>query len=568
MAIRYYCFGPFRLGIQERILFKGKEEVSIGLMGIDVLELLIKNRGHIVTRSKFLEEVWKSHPDADQEGSLNFQIFEIRQALEDDVKKPKYIKTERSRGYKFIAEVFEEKSTTTIAVLPFNSLVSGEDDQHLGYGIANSLIMKLSSLSQLVVRRGDEISKYTGFDRNPIRVGHELNVDLVLDGKLQRDAGRIRVIVQLLRIQDNKSLWGDYFDEDFTVLFTVMDSISQRVAEQLIPKLSPEEERPLVEHPTRNSGALDAYWGGLYHYEKRTPEGLLKGIDFFKQATDLDPNFALAYVKLAEANNLLGYYSVRTPKEAMPEAKKAIEKALELDDSLAEAHTALAVIKHSFDWDWTGAEEEFKRAIKLTPKYATAYHKYGWLLIRNGKIEEAIAMIAQAQEIVPNSFIIATRVGTFFYFNKQYNEAIKRCQKVLEKEPGYLQALLYLGMSYEQIGLDEKAITTLNRAVKISGNDIEMLAALGHAYATGGRIGEALKVLDKLEKLAQRGSFISPYYIANIYAGLREPDKAFDWLEVSYQAREEWITYLNVNPAMSTLRPDARFADLIKRIGL
>ncbi len=250
--------------------------------------------------------------------------------------------------------------------------------------------------------------------------------------------------------------------------------------------------------------------------------------------------------------------------KAVSNYKAAAKRAIEIDDSLAEAHTSLAVIKHCFDWDWEGSEQEFKRAIELDPKYATAFHKYGWCLVINGRTEEAVAVTRRAHEIDPLSLIISTRIGTFLYYARKYGQAIEQCKKVLDMEPNFSQALLFLGLAYEQKGDFEKAVLTLRRAVKLSKKAHEMMAALGCSYASAGRQPEAIRILSQLQNQAEeKDGFISPYYIASLYTALGKYDEAFSWLERAVEEKEEQVTYLKVNPAMDPLRKDARFQNLL-----
>jgi tetratricopeptide (TPR) repeat protein len=293
---------------------------------------------------------------------------------------------------------------------------------------------------------------------------------------------------------------------------------------------------------------------------------LKKGVEFFRQAFELDPSYALAYSGLADSYNLLSYYSVLRPKEAMPRAKAAALRALELDPALAEAHTSLASIKSMYDWDWAGAESGFKRAIELNPAYPTAHHWYAWYLVAMGRFAEALAEIESAQELDPLSLVIGTRVGTFLYYAREYERAIEQLQRTLELDSHYAQAHFWLGLAYEQVGRYEAAAAELQKAIDTSGDDVEMIAALGHTYAVAGQRDAALTVLADLERRAQQ-RYVMPYYRVPIYVGLGDHDSAFEWLEKAFLERPEWLVYTNVYPVLDPLRADPRFASLLQRLG-
>ena len=453
----------------------------------------------------------------------------------------------------------------SIAVLPFKPVAADARDESLEMGIADTLITKLSNIRNLTVRPVTAVRKYSGLEQDAVLAGREQRVDAVLDGSIQKVGEKVRVTVRLISMVDGTTLWTSQFDEKFTDIFAVQDSISQRVAETLAIRLSREERRLLTKHYTENTEAYQLYLKGRYYWSKRTTEGIKKGIEYFQQAIEKDPGHALAYADLAQAYKASSYYGIFPPSEAHPRSKEAVRKALGIDKTLAEAHMVLASILESSDWNWQAAEEEFKLAIELKPNDATAHHWYGLFLERRGRLEEATVEMAQALELDPVSLIINKNVGDPFYYMRQYDEAIEQYRKTLELDPSFFLARLWLGKSYEQKGMYKEAITEFQNA-RSSDDNPAILGALGHVYAVAGNRGEAEKIIKELKGLSER--YVAPYHIAIIYAGLQKKDEAFEWLEEAYQGRDEWLLYLKIDPRLDSLRSDARFSNLLGLAGL
>lgn len=453
----------------------------------------------------------------------------------------------------------------SVAVLPFKPLGLGGNDEYLGLGMADALITRLSNIKQVVVRPTSSVLKYNASGQDPQAAGRELQVESVLDGKIQRVGDRIRITVQLVRARDGLPLWADKFDEQFTNVFSVQDSISERVAAALVLKLTGEEKKLLTRHYTEDSEAYQFYLKGRYHWNKRTDEGLQKGIDYFKQAVEQDPQYALAYAGMADCYVLLASVHYLAPMEAVTRGKAAAVKALQIDDTLAEAHTTLANIRTTYDWDHVGAEREYKRAIELNAAYATAHQRYSLYLMAMGRTEEGLAEIKRALELDPVSLSINTSLGWRFYFARQYEQAIDQYRKTLEMDPNFLPAHFHLGQAYEQKGMYEEAIVEFHKAISFSRG--QTVAALGHAYAMSGKRREARKVLEQLEKLSKR-RYVSPYGMVLIHTGLGEKDQAFAWLQRACEDRSVELCRLKVEPSLDSLRSDSRFRDLLGRIGL
>ncbi|HKA22463.1 MAG TPA: tetratricopeptide repeat protein [Blastocatellia bacterium] len=468
------------------------------------------------------------------------------------------VKTEQGAG----------RAIKSIAVLPFKSLGADNADEYLGVGIAETLTTRLGSLKLLTVRPSSAVLKYVNSEKETGVAGRELNVDSVLEGSIRRLGERLRITVRLVRVSDVSLLWADHFDENFTDIFKVEDSISTKVASSLAIKLSGDEERSLIKRYTDNPEAYQLYLKGRFFWNKRTGEGFKIGISQFKQAVEKDPEYALAYSGLADSYTGLTFYNFASPNETMPKAKEAATNALAMDNTLAEAHASLAHVKANYDWEWSEAEQEFRRSIELKPDYATAHQWYAiHYLTPRGQLEEALKEMKRAIELEPTSLVMNSFLGATLYFSGRYDEAIEQCRKTIEMDSNFAVAHWHLGLVYQQKGMYEEAISELQKAITLSGNSPLMIAALGHAYAKAGKRNEANRVLDELQKLSVV-SYVSSLELAAIYAAFGETEQAFKWLEESYQERCFHLVNLNVRPEFAPLRRDPRFNNLVRRIGL
>ena len=331
--------------------------------------------------------------------------------------------------------------------------------------------------------------------------------------------------------------------------------------------MSGEEKKRLTKRHTHDTEAYRHYLKGRFYWNKRTEDNFRKGIEHFKQAIEVDPAYALAYGGLADSYILLGFYGASAPDDVMPQAKAAAVKALELDDSLAEAHNSLAYVHCVYEWNWSAAEREFKKSLKLNPNYATAHHWYAFKMAAEGRHTEAIAEMKLASQLDPLALIIITEVGWAHYFARQYDQAIKHYRKALEMEPRFSVAHMFLGTAYGQQGRYREAIPELEKAIEFSGGSTFMKAKLGHVYAAAGDREAAQRIVAELKQLSG-GHHVPAWNMALIYAGLRETDEVFFWLEEAYQQRGLFLAWINVEPMFDSVRSDPRFADLVRRIGL
>jgi TolB-like protein/DNA-binding winged helix-turn-helix (wHTH) protein/Flp pilus assembly protein TadD len=456
----------------------------------------------------------------------------------------------------------------SLVVLPFANGSADPQAEYLSDGITESLINNLSQLSNLRVIARTTAFRYKDQAAEPSKIGRDLNVNAALTGKVLLRGDTLIVQADLVNVADGAQLWGQQYARKLSDIFALQAEIATDIAEELQSKLTGEEKRLLAKHYTNDTEAYRLYQTGRFYWYKRTEDGFKKAIDYFRQATQRDPHYALAHAGLADAYIGLTFYNYLPPKEAMPQAKASAMEALKIDDTLAEAHTSLAHVKVNYDWDWAGAESEFKRAIALNPRYATAHQWYAiHYLTPKGRLEEALAEMNQARDIDPVSLVMNTFMGVTLYFAGRREQAVEQCVKTVELDPNFGVAHWHLGLALAQEARFEEAIAELNKAVALSGDSPLMKAALGYAFAASGRRGEAVKILAELQKRAEQ-SYVSASEIASIYAGLGERDQAIAWLEKAAEERAFHLVYLNVRPEFAPLRSDPRFENLSGRVGL
>jgi DNA-binding winged helix-turn-helix (wHTH) protein/TolB-like protein/Flp pilus assembly protein TadD len=453
----------------------------------------------------------------------------------------------------------------SIAVLPFQPLTGGDVDEALQLGMADALITKLSNIKQIVVRPTSSILKYSNATQDPLVAGREQMVDSLLEGKVQRSGERIRITVQLIRVSDGKPLWADTFDETFTNIFAVQDSISQQVAQRLVAKLTGEEQRQIAKRYTDNTEAYQRYLKGRFFWNKFDEDGLNKAIDYFKQAIAIDPNYALAYAGLSVSYNVQGAIGVLPPAQTWTDARWTAEKAVAIDDSLAEGHSALGGVKLLYEWDWPGAHRELERAIELNPNYADAHELSGYYYWVTGQLDTAIAELRRAQALAPLSAIITLDVAQALYYQGRYDECLEMSMKARELDPDFPPPLFLPGQAYERKGMYAKAITECENAIEKYGRQPQFLATLGVAYGASGKRREAEGIVNELEN-SWRRHYFSPVNIALVHTALGNKDRAFFWLAKGVEARDPQMIWLRIEPQFESIHADPRLQPLFQRM--
>jgi DNA-binding winged helix-turn-helix (wHTH) protein/TolB-like protein/Flp pilus assembly protein TadD len=450
----------------------------------------------------------------------------------------------------------------SLAVLPFRMLTQAQDSEQLGVGLADALITRLSNTGGLVVRPTSTVLKYAATERDPLALGRKIEVDAVLDGHLQRNDDQVRLTVQLLRTDDGTPLWAESFEEKNSNLFVLQRAVSERLAHALTLKLNADQQRKLKQDYTANAAAYEAYTRGRYFYNKQNKESYEKALGYFRQAIELDPRYALAWAGIADCYNAMSTTVISlgaTPHRALfTEARAAAQRALELDESLADAHVALGVAMVETDHHVT--HRELERALALNPNLAQAYNVYALELIGDGRVEEALAKVERARELDPLSLSINTARGIVLFRGRRYDEAAAQFRKTLELDPNFARAHFVFGMVLEQQRRYDEAIAELQKAVQLSGGGSVPLSALGHVYASAGRRAEAEQVLARMLELYEQ-KLAAAFYVAVVYAGLGNKEQAFAWLEKNKGM--QILTMLRTDPRFDALRDDPRFAALL-----
>ena len=622
------AFGSFVLDRSERILKRDGEMVSVPPKALSLLLVLLENRGQIVEKDRLMESLW---PDTFvEEGNLTYTVRSLRKILGDNAERPAYIETIPRRGYRFIAEVrpveplrdkisetrveekhqpsqLPEKSAESassrwkravsiavvvlligtaatlgfrylsweeawasekrsVAVLPFVNESGDPDLEYLSDGISESLINGLSELRQLrVVARATSFS-YKNRGMEPRNIGRELNVEAILAGKVARVGDSLVVQADLIDVSDGSQIWGERYTQTLADLPSIPQRIARELVKRLQPRLSGDLDRQLEARMPNSGEAYQLELKGRFFWNRRTEEGLHRGVGYFEQAIAEDPGYALAYVGLADSFNVMGFYSFLPPSDSFPKARAAAGKALEIEE-IAEAYNSLAYATLYYDWDLAAAEKGFLRAIELKPNYAVAHQWYGNLLTATGRWDEALASFKRAQELDPLAPVITAVPAWTYFYARQYDRAIEPCRKALELDPNFALGHLWLGQAYERKGDYANALSEFTKAAELSNGSPEFAALLAHAYAVSGDRPRATEIVNELNE-SSKHRYVSPYYVATAYVGLRDKDAAFKWLHKALKDRQHMLLFLEHDPRLDELRDDPRFARLMAERGL
>lgn len=623
-----YSFENFQLDPSRKLLLRWPEGEAVPLTSkaFQVLLLLVENSGTLVTKDDLMATVWRD--SFVEEANLTQTISVLRRNLGEKPNQHRFIVTETGKGYRFVTEVKESnredlinraesagfakesgedqkvnfrkpsliafigilavllsvgvyyfwnkpkaqvsqpssaKEVKAIAVLPFRNIESDEENRLLGIGMADAVITKLSHIESIVVRQTKSVMRYADSTPDAIKVGREINVDAVLEGNIQKAGGRIRVSVRLYRVSDGALLWAESFDERDTDIFALQDSISERIANALSLELNSEEREKLKRRYTENIEAYQLYNKGRFFWNNRSSEDLRKSITFYEQAIAKDENYAPAHAGLAESYVLLQLFSQSQEKDFFPKARQAAEKALSLDANLAEAHTALALYKEQYEWDWEGAEREFQRAISANPNYATAHQWYGEFLAFMGRTEESIAEVEKAAELDPLSLSTNTARAFPYLAARLYDQAIEKLKPAMELEEDFPLALYYLGRSYDGKGLYKESVAEYKKAIAGSGGSTFFASAMIYALEKGGQKAEAEKVFAEISEIEIKQP-ISRYVLARSLAALDQKEKALDALEKAFQERDGLLIVLKIDQNFDQMRDELRFRALLKKM--
>jgi TolB-like protein/DNA-binding winged helix-turn-helix (wHTH) protein/Flp pilus assembly protein TadD len=616
-------FGVFDIDLHAGELLKNGLKIKLQEQPFQILTMLLSRPGEVVTRQELREKLWPSDTFVDFDAGLNTVIKRLRDTLDDPADRPRYIETVPRKGYRFIGSLqgspglegasspfkgsskreslvfrrsivvllillavaavsatgvwyyshsLQGQSGTrarSLAVLPFENLSGNLGEEYFVDGMTDELITSLAKVSSLRVISRTSVMRYKGA-REPLRqIARELNVDAIVEGSVVKSGSHVRVTAQLIDASTDRHVWADSYTQELGNVVSLQNQIAAAITGQIQAKLTPEERQQLARARPVNPEAHEAYLKGRYFWNRRTEKDLEKAIQYFEEAIQKDPNYAPAYAGMADAHMILGSFALnaRRPDEVFPKAEIEARKALELDETLAEAHDALGSIRTLYDWDRQATEREYKRALELNPSYATAHQLYGLYLSQIEKHDEAIAETRRALQLDPLSVAISSSLGLRLYFARRYDQAIKQFGDALELDSNHALAHLWLGQTHEQKGNHRQAIIEIQKAVTLSPGSALFVAELGHAYGVAGQRNEALKVLDELHKLS-KDHYVSAYDQAIVYLGLGEKEQVFAWLQKAVHERSPMLVNLKVDPALDPLRSDARFRTIMQRVGL
>jgi TolB-like protein/Flp pilus assembly protein TadD len=575
--IRGFRFGVFELDLQARELRRRGLKVRLQQKPLQILELLLEKAGEVVTRKELREKLW---PDTfvGYDRSLNTAVNSLRHALDDSPTNPRFVETRSRYGYRFIAPVDTTPWTAglhaqngqtldSIAVLPFQNAGGDPEVEYLSDGITESLIHTLSQLPEIRVMARTTVFRYKGKEIDPQMLAHDLNVRALLTGRMMQRGDLLTIGVELVDALKGWRLWGEQYSRKFSSIFEVQEEISKEISEKLRLRLTAEEKKRLSKRYTTNAEAYQDYLKGRYHWNKMTEEGLNQGIAYFERAIRQDPVFALPYAGLSDSYALFAFFGIRPSREVMPKAEKAARKALEMDNTLAEAHASLAGILKSFHWNWEEAMREYKLALELNPNYATAHRWYADFLAALGKSQEAAREMERARELDPLSLVINMEMAWNLYMARDYIRAVEQARKTLEVEPQFSPAYHVLGLAYEQMGKYPEAIAAFQRAQQGSeGNPIN-LAGLGYTYGRANCEPEARKILGELKTQAKQ-RYVSPYAYSIVYLGLGDKEQGLKWLVKAYDEHDVWLIWILRDPRLDLIRQESAFQNLLRQMNL
>ena len=566
-------FGAFEFETRNQVLRKAGKLVQLQPQPAKILGFLISRPTQMVTREELRQEIWGNNTFVDFEHNLNFAVRQIRAALHDRADRPRFIETLHRRGYRFIAAIerVAPKNANTIeslAVLPLENLSQDPEQEYFADGMTDELITELAKIKALRVISRTSVQPFKRARKPLSEIARRLNVDTVVEGTVLRNGNRVRITAQLIDARKEKHLWAESYERDLGDVLKLQAEVVQDIAGR-IHRTVLEEQRLRVKSAQKiDPAAYECYLLGRYFWNKRNEENLQRAKEYFEQAIEKQPGYALAHSGLADTYFYQGYtFGRMAPKDAMPKARAVARKALELDDSLAEPHVSLGLVKFLFEWDWSGAEREFNTALELNSNYATAHHAHAALLAATGRKQEAITEARLAVEIDPLSIPINNILGEMYMFAGEWDRAIQQYRRTIEMDPNVWLPHHNLAITFEEIGNLAEAFKEYLESQATSGASPEILEELREAYKSGGSSGFRRKQLE-LDLARWNGWHLDTFHIAAHYARLGELDAALLWLEKAYEARSGGMVWMELYPYFKSLDSNPRFRDLLRRVGL
>lgn len=573
--VQVYEFGDFRVDTAKRLLLKRDgEPVALTAKAFDALLYLLEHRAVELKKEELMKAIWPGR--VVEENNLNQIISTLRRVLGEAKGENRYIVTVPGRGYRFVAELNAGGPTrtesasppvATIAVLPFLPLVAEHRDMALELGMADTLIARLSGIRKLIVRPIASVRKYVDIEQDSLQAGRELGVESFLEGSIQRWGDTIRVTVRLMQVSTGAALWAGSFDEKFSNIFAVQDAIAERVVSALALQLGHAEQQHLTRRHTDNAEVYELYLKGRFHLFRLTPPEMQTGITYFQHAISKDPAFAQAYIGLASALFRMPLAAELRPGDFYPRAKAAAQKALELDDSLAEGHAILGWIAFWYEWNWDDAENHFRRAQLLDPNDWESHLGYAHLLSNIGRHAEALVEVKRARELNPLHMLSNALHGLFLLNAGRARDALESLHKALALDANFWFTHFYYSGVYFELGQFREAVAEAAEARRLSGGNTISLVAEACALVKLRKRKEAKALLDELLQLAAR-KYVPPYHFAMLYNGLDESEETPAWLERAIEQRDPKMTFLLVDPKWNNLRGTPGFIDILRRVGL
>jgi len=563
-------FGVFEVNLRTGELRKKEHKLRLQQQPFQLLTLLLEKPNQVVTREEIQQKIWGDDTFVDFDHGVNRAINKLREALGDSADNPRFIETLPRRGYRFIAPVQRDLEPPDhrkkmLVVLPFANMNLAVEQEYFSDGLTEEMILHVSRLNpaRLGVIARTSAMQFKNTSKDIKVIGHELDVQFVLEGSIRRAGSRVRITAQLIRVSDQTQLWAESYDRGMKDVLAIQKDVAERIARSLAVELIP-EQRALAARSISSSKGYELYLRGRYYLNQRIEQGCLQAVDYFNQALQEDPVYAPAYVGLADAYTVIGFYGAIPPKTAFEKAKAAAKAAVQLDEQLSEAHTILGYATLQYDWDWPAAEAEHKRALELNPNWYE-YDWYGFNLVQVGRFSEALAALECARRIDPLSLVIACHIGWTFYFAREYEKSISYLEKTVEFNPGFPLARYHLGKTYVQTHDFSRSIEHLRRTAELASNHPGALSVLAYALGAAGRQSEGRQVLSKLIGL-QPHRHVLAYFIAFAMSSLFSTDETLEWLEKAYEERSGWILHLHFEPAFDHLRSNPQFVGLLKRI--
>ena len=566
-----YEFGDFRIGDAEGSLRRGTDHIPLSPLVTKTLLVLLESAGRTITKGELMKLIWEG--TIIEPGGLNQNICALRRIFGDDRRKPEYIKTIARVGFRFIKPVRvirEERSfTKALAVLPLENVRKDSSEKVFADGMTDELIHSLMRIEALKVSPRTSVMPYQ-YNPKPLpQVVRELEVDWVVEGTILRAGDRVRITVCLIDGVTEKHVWTESYEKDMLDVLTLQRDVASAIAREVQVKLTPQEKANLAKSRTVDPEAYCHYLFGRHFWNARTTEQLKRAIQYFRRAIDKDPTYAPAHAGLADAYALLGSvgYDSMPPTEVMPMARSAATHALAIDDTLAEAHTSLGYVKLVYDWDWAGAERDFRRSIELDPCYASAHQWYAHCLMAMGRLDDALHEMGRAVDLEPLSVPCNLGLGWSYYYLRRYDEAIEQYRKVAEIAPNLPMVFYELGLVYQNQKRYPEALAQFEKAFALSGGEAAAVMLMGHLYALVGRTEEAHVKLARLREMAAE-KYVPALYFAFIYVGMNDRDQIFEWYQKALEERSHYLIYQKVEPSLEHLHSDSRFEALLRQIGL